>query len=237
MHKLANGCSHRDGSIETRAEIDHVLHVPELPEVETTRRGIEPHVVGRASRLRVHDHRLRWPVDLAMVAAVAGSAIRRAGRRAKYLLIETEAGTLILHLGMSGSLRVLPRIRRASRTITSTSSSTPARRCASTIRAASAACMFTHGDPTVHPLLKGLAPEPLEPEFDAEYLSQNHAPAQGRHQAAHHEFAPRGRRRQHLRERGVVPRAHTAAAPGAFAEPRRMRASSRAPSRQRWRWR
>jgi formamidopyrimidine-DNA glycosylase len=71
--------------------------VPELPEVETTRRGIEPHVVGRRiTMLRVHDRRLRWPVDLGMVPAVTGSAIRRAGRRAKYLLLETEAGTLIL---------------------------------------------------------------------------------------------------------------------------------------------
>src|SRR3954466_7780386 len=83
--------------------------MPELPEVETTRRGIEPHVVGRRiERLRVHEGRLRWPVDLSMVATLESSRIRRAGRRAKYLLLETEAGTLILHLGMSGSLRVLP---------------------------------------------------------------------------------------------------------------------------------
>src|SRR6185436_2381806 len=84
-------------------------HVPELPEVETTRRGIEPHVVGRRiDRLVVHDRRLRWPVDAGLAELVGGSAIRRAGRRAKYLLLETDAGTLILHLGMSGSLRVLP---------------------------------------------------------------------------------------------------------------------------------
>jgi formamidopyrimidine-DNA glycosylase len=56
--------------------------VPELPEVETTRRGIEPHVVGRRiSRLLVHERRLRWPVDPKLAATVAGSAIRRAGRR------------------------------------------------------------------------------------------------------------------------------------------------------------
>ena len=71
--------------------------MPELPEVETTRRGIEPHVVGRRiAKLRVHDKRLRWPVDVARVEALAGSAIRRAGRRAQYLLLETDAGTLIL---------------------------------------------------------------------------------------------------------------------------------------------
>jgi formamidopyrimidine-DNA glycosylase len=145
--------------------------VPELPEVETTRRGIEPHVVGRRiARLLVHDFRLRWPVDPQMVAAVAGSAILRAGRRAKYLLLETDAGTLILHLGMSGSLRVLPaltpRITHDHVDIELDSGQTlrfnDPRRFGS--------LLFTTGDPSSHPLLKSLAPEPLEDEFDGEYL-------------------------------------------------------------------
>jgi formamidopyrimidine-DNA glycosylase len=145
--------------------------VPELPEVETTRRGIEPHVAGRRiERLAVHDRRLRWPVDLAMIAAVAGTAIRRAGRRAKYLLLETDAGTLILHLGMSGSLRVMPaatpRVIHDHVDIELDSGQTlrfnDPRRFGS--------LMFTTGDPAQHPLLKSLAPEPLEDEFDGEYL-------------------------------------------------------------------
>jgi formamidopyrimidine-DNA glycosylase len=145
--------------------------VPELPEVETTRRGIEPHVAGRRiERLAVHDRRLRWPVDLAMVAAVAGTAIRRAGRRAKYLLLETDAGTLILHLGMSGSLRVLPattpRIAHDHVDIELDSGQTlrfnDPRRFGS--------LLFTAGDPAQHPLLKSLAPEPLEDEFNGDYL-------------------------------------------------------------------
>jgi len=145
--------------------------VPELPEVETTRRGIEPHVVGRRiARLLVHDHRLRWPVDPELDALLAGSAIRRAGRRAKYLLIETEAGTLILHLGMSGSLRVLPastpRIAHDHVDIELDSGQTlrfnDPRRFGS--------LLFTSTDPALHPLLKKLAPEPLEPEFDGDYL-------------------------------------------------------------------
>ena len=145
--------------------------MPELPEVETTRRGIEPHVAGRRiERLAVHDRRLRWPVDLAMIAAVAGTAIRRAGRRAKYLLIETDAGTLILHLGMSGSLRVMPaatpRVIHDHVDIELDSGQTlrfnDPRRFGS--------LMFTTGDPAQHPLLKSLAPEPLEDEFDGEYL-------------------------------------------------------------------
>jgi formamidopyrimidine-DNA glycosylase len=145
--------------------------VPELPEVETTRRGIEPHITGRRiDRLRVHEHRLRWPVDLKMVAMLAGTAIRRAGRRAKYLLLETDAGTLILHLGMSGSLRVLPastpRIAHDHIDIELDSGQTlrfnDPRRFGS--------LFFTTGDPALHPLLKALAPEPLEDEFDGAYL-------------------------------------------------------------------
>src|SRR5215207_224885 len=83
--------------------------MPELPEVETTRRGIEPHVVGqRIVALSLHEPRLRWRVPDSLPAQVAGQKILLAGRRAKYLLIELESGTLLLHLGMSGSLRVLP---------------------------------------------------------------------------------------------------------------------------------
>jgi formamidopyrimidine-DNA glycosylase len=145
--------------------------VPELPEVETTRRGIEPHVLGRRIiRVLVHEKRLRWPVDLSLVTAVAGSEIRRAGRRAKYLLIETEAGTLILHLGMSGSLRVLPantpRLVHDHVDIELDSGQTlrfnDPRRFGS--------LMFTVDDPSLHPLLRELAPEPLEAEFDGDYL-------------------------------------------------------------------
>jgi formamidopyrimidine-DNA glycosylase len=145
--------------------------VPELPEVETTRRGVEPFVVGRRiRRLLVHDHRLRWPVDLGLVPAVTGSRIIRAGRRAKYLLLETSAGTLILHLGMSGSLRVLPAAtpRLAHDHVDIELDSGHTLRFNDPRRFGS--LMFTAGDPALHPLLKGLAPEPLEEAFDAEYL-------------------------------------------------------------------
>jgi len=145
--------------------------VPELPEVETTRRGIEPHVVGRRiSRLLVHDRRLRWPVDLSLVAAVAGSTIRRAGRRAKYLLIETETGTLILHLGMSGSLRVLPAAtpRISHDHVDIELDSGQSLRFNDPRRFGS--LTFTAGDPLLHPLPKCMAPQPLEPGLDAEYL-------------------------------------------------------------------
>ena len=80
--------------------------MPELPEVETTRRGIEPHLKGHTIRaVHVHDARLRWPVDPKLPRLLRGQSVRAVERRAKYLLIRLERGTLIMHLGMSGSLR------------------------------------------------------------------------------------------------------------------------------------
>lgn len=145
--------------------------MPELPEVETTRRGVEPHVVGRRIvRLAVHEPRLRWRVADDLPARIAGQLITRAGRRAKYLLIELESGTLLLHLGMSGSLRVLPestpRIAHDHLDLVLDSGATlrfnDPRRFGSV--------HFTDSDPRQHPLLAGLAPEPLGDEFDADYL-------------------------------------------------------------------
>jgi len=83
--------------------------MPELPEVETTRRGIAPHLVGRTvTTAIVRDARLRWPVQADLPQRLAGRTIQAVGRRAKYLLLEFAEGTLLVHLGMSGSLRVLP---------------------------------------------------------------------------------------------------------------------------------
>ena len=197
--------------------------MPELPEVETTRRGIEPHVVGRRiTKLHVHDRRLRWPVDLAMVAAVAGRAIRRAGRRAKYLLLETEAGTLILHLGMSGSLRVLPvatpRIAHDHVDIELDSGVTlrfnDPRRFGS--------LLFTAEDPAGHPLLRSLAPEPLEDDFDGEYLWK----ITRRRQVAIKQLIMNSRLVVgvgNIYASEALFRARAPATPGAFVESRRMR--------------
>ena len=83
--------------------------MPELPEVETTRRGLAPHVEGRrvaAVVLRRPD--LRWPIPPEVGEQLPGQRIDAVRRRAKYLLLDTAAGSALLHLGMSGSLRVLP---------------------------------------------------------------------------------------------------------------------------------
>jgi formamidopyrimidine-DNA glycosylase len=82
--------------------------MPELPEVEVTRRGLAPHLAGRViSAVEVRQPRLRWPVPHA-VRLLAGRTVRSVQRRGKYLLVDCGDGHLILHLGMSGSLRVLP---------------------------------------------------------------------------------------------------------------------------------
>jgi formamidopyrimidine-DNA glycosylase len=83
--------------------------MPELPEVEVTRRGVAPHLEGRVVEqvvLRRSD--LRWPFPPGLDALLAGKRILHIGRRGKYLLVGFEHGTLIIHLGMSGHLRVLP---------------------------------------------------------------------------------------------------------------------------------
>jgi formamidopyrimidine-DNA glycosylase len=145
--------------------------MPELPEVETTRRGIEPHAVGRRIvELRLYERRLRWRVQDDLPDLVAGQRILHAKRRAKYLLLELESGTLLLHLGMSGSLRVLPadmpRVPHDHFDLVLDSGNTlrfnDPRRFGS--------LHYTSGDPNEHPLLAKLAPEPLAAEFNADYL-------------------------------------------------------------------
>jgi formamidopyrimidine-DNA glycosylase len=145
--------------------------MPELPEVETTRRGIAPALLGqRVLALIVRERRLRWPIAPRFEARVRGAIVRGVERRAKYILLHFDAGTAILHLGMSGSLRVLR-------------TGTPAlvhdhwdlvtdnglllrfhdpRRFGS--------LLWTSAAPERHPLLKHLAPEPLGDGFDADYL-------------------------------------------------------------------
>lgn len=83
--------------------------MPELPEVETTRRGLAPHLSGQViTGAVVRNPRLRWPVPADLDAILRGQTIRQVERRAKYLLVRCDRGCLILHLGMSGSLRILP---------------------------------------------------------------------------------------------------------------------------------
>jgi formamidopyrimidine-DNA glycosylase len=147
--------------------------VPELPEVETTRRGIERAVSGaRIRELRIYDHRLRWPIDRQMAGRIAGERLVGAGRRAKYLLLTLEHGTLILHLGMSGSLRILPEEtpRQKHDQFDLVLDSGASLRLNDPRRFGS--LHFTDEDPAHHRLLRALAPEPFDAIFDADYLQR-----------------------------------------------------------------
>jgi formamidopyrimidine-DNA glycosylase len=145
--------------------------LPELPEVETTRRGIAPHVRRRRiAALRVYERRLRWPVPRDLPRKVAQQRIMRVGRRAKYLLLGLESGTLLLHLGMSGNLRAVaaatPRLAHDHFDLVLDSGL--ALRFNDPRRFGS--LLYTSGDPQAHPRLAHLGPEPLSAAFDASYL-------------------------------------------------------------------
>src|SRR3989304_4311037 len=83
--------------------------MPELPEVEITRRGLAAHLTGLTiADVVIRNAKLRWPIPKNLPGLLRGRTIRSLKRRAKYLLMDCGSGTLILHLGMSGSLRILP---------------------------------------------------------------------------------------------------------------------------------
>jgi formamidopyrimidine-DNA glycosylase len=145
--------------------------MPELPEVETTRRGIAPHITGHTvSRVIVRESRLRWPVPRRLATQLAGQAVVHVGRRAKYLLLGADNGTLILHLGMSGSLRIIESGLAAARhdhvdLVLDNGKSlrfTDPRRFGS--------LHWTTRPAETHRLLRDLGPEPLGAAFSGEYL-------------------------------------------------------------------
>jgi formamidopyrimidine-DNA glycosylase len=145
--------------------------LPELPEVETTRRGVEPHVLGRTVvALDVHEPRLRWRIPEDLPGQIAGQRVLGTGRRAKYLLLELTHGTLLWHLGMSGSLRVLPAAtpRQLHDHVDLVLDSGYVLRFNDPRRFGS--LHYTSGDPGEHPLLARLAPEPLDRAFSGDYL-------------------------------------------------------------------
>jgi formamidopyrimidine-DNA glycosylase len=144
--------------------------MPELPEVETTLRGVSPHVLGqRVREVIVRDKRLRWPVPDG-IHELEGCVIDSGVRRAKYLLFGTAKGTLLLHLGMSGNLRVLP-------------ADTPFKKhdhLAITMEGGKqlrlhdprrfGAALWIEGEPLEHALLRDLGPEPLSDDFTVGHL-------------------------------------------------------------------
>ena len=146
--------------------------MPELPEVETTRRGLSQSLPGqRVCEVIVRETRLRHPVPDNLAELLGGQTLQDITRRAKYILFRFERGTLIVHLGMTGTLRVLPL-------------NTPAAKhdhidivfgqqlMRFNDPRRFGAMLWTGGNPAHHPLIEPLGPEPLEPGFDADTLHQ-----------------------------------------------------------------
>jgi formamidopyrimidine-DNA glycosylase len=146
--------------------------MPELPEVETSRRGIEPYLTGQTvTGIVVRERRLRWPVPESIDRELPGQTIRSVRRRAKYLLIDTDRATAILHLGMSGHVGILPigtpagvhdhiDIELASGNLL---------RLRDPRRFGS---LHWSEAPDDHPLIRSLGPEPLGDDFDGRYLHE-----------------------------------------------------------------
>ena len=146
--------------------------MPELPEVETSRRGIAPWVENQVvSEVIVRERRLRWPVPAEIDQQLPGQEIRSVRRRAKYLLFATANGTAMLHLGMSGSVRIInsdePAAKHDHVDIRFTSGK--ALRFRDPRRFGS---LLWTSNPDEHKLLRNLGPEPLSDEFDGDYLWQ-----------------------------------------------------------------
>jgi len=145
--------------------------MPELPEVETTLRGIAPHLQGEVvSDIVIRNASLRWPIPKELPKLLRGHTVRSLHRRAKYILVTFDHGTLILHLGMSGSLRILPH-------------GTPPEKHdhfdlvlgnGELVRLRDprrfGAVLWHAGEVAEHVLLAHLGPEPLGSDFDAQYL-------------------------------------------------------------------
>ena len=145
--------------------------MPELPEVETTRRGLDPHLTGKAiTRLIVRDRRLRWPVAKNLPTILGGATVRSVERRGKYLLLHCDRGWLIVHLGMSGSLRLLPAGTPAGKHDHVDLLISDGQLVRLTDPRRFGAVLWAGADPLCHPLLARLAPEPLEPGFDGGWL-------------------------------------------------------------------
>ena len=144
--------------------------MPELPEVETSRRGIEPYLVGeRIDELTIRDRRLRWPVSTDVDRHLAGQTVISVSRRAKYLLINTTNGTAIIHLGMSGSVTIVDRDTPAGvhDHFDIELASGKSLRYRDPRRFGS---LHWTDNPEQHKLLRLLGPEPLDDAFSGDYL-------------------------------------------------------------------
>lgn len=144
--------------------------MPELPEVETTLRGIEPHVLNKKiSSIVVRQSSLRWPVPTRILKdKLIDQTFTSIKRRGKYLLLESSKEFLIIHLGMSGSLRIIQeeKVKKHDHIDIEFKDGSILRYC----DPRRFGCFLWTENPESHPLLKNLGPEPLGNEFNGQYL-------------------------------------------------------------------
>jgi formamidopyrimidine-DNA glycosylase len=145
--------------------------MPELPEVETTCRGIEPHVLSQTIvKVIVRNRQLRWPVPSTLERKLKGEKIENVGRRGKYILLQVRLGTTLIHLGMSGSLRIVD------------ADVAPEKHDHVDLLLSNGKCLrlrdprrfgsvlWAGKNPERHKLLKSLGPEPFDENFSGKYL-------------------------------------------------------------------
>jgi formamidopyrimidine-DNA glycosylase len=145
--------------------------MPELPEVETTCRGITPHILHKTvARFIVRRPTLRWPIPPNLSELLTDQHVTAVERRGKYILLRIATGTLILHLGMSGVLRIVRNNTLAAKHDHIDIQLTDGTCLRFSDPRRFGCVLWTDEDPLQHALLKKLAPEPLSTAFDADYL-------------------------------------------------------------------
>lgn len=145
--------------------------MPELPEVETTRRGIAPLISGCCIvRVEMRVPKLRWPLDPQLSGLLAGQTVHSVDRRAKYLLFNLDSGCLLLHLGMTGNLRVVPDFTPVAKHDHVDICFDNGRCLRFSDPRRFGAVLWVPGRPDEHPLLSKLGPEPLSDELSGDYL-------------------------------------------------------------------
>ena len=147
--------------------------MPELPEVETTRQGLAPHLLGRTiTHVICRAAKLRLPLDPALPLHLPGQTITAVERRGKYLLLRCTDGTLIIHLGMTGHLRLFAAKVPAAKYDHFELQLDDNRTLRLSDPRKFGTVIWTNADPLLHPLLAGLGPEPLGGAFTGDYLHQ-----------------------------------------------------------------
>ena len=145
--------------------------MPELPEVETTLNGIKPAILKQTVvAVKIREPRLRWPVPRTLNKILSGQTVKNVSRRGKYLIIQFDSGALLIHLGMSGNLRILPD-NTAVKKHDHVDILFNNKRCLRYHDPRRFGCiLWTQHNPLKHKLLASLGPEPLTREFNTNYL-------------------------------------------------------------------